>query len=103
MPEGMDAHGAEVSDALSENENEYDDEDHITKDEDDDEDDTMMDQHTSPEPGKDGSEAPKKKYDPKDPNRPRRKKARRACFACQRAHLTCGKLSQRAAVFQSRC
>jgi hypothetical protein len=33
----------------------------------------------------------KKKYDPKDPQRPRRKKARRACFACQRAHLTCGK------------
>lgn len=32
----------------------------------------------------------KKKYDPKDPSRPRRKKARRACFACQRAHLTCG-------------
>lgn len=28
----------------------------------------------------------------KDPNRPRRKKARRACFACQRAHLTCGTL-----------
>lgn len=27
----------------------------------------------------------------KDPNRPRRKKARRACYACQRAHLTCGK------------
>ncbi|KIW10782.1 hypothetical protein PV08_10081 [Exophiala spinifera] len=27
---------------------------------------------------------------PKDPNRPRRKKARRACYACQRAHLTCG-------------
>ncbi|KAJ5101520.1 hypothetical protein NUU61_003742 [Penicillium alfredii] len=26
----------------------------------------------------------------KDPSRPRRKKARRACFACQRAHLTCG-------------
>ena len=26
----------------------------------------------------------------KDPFRPRRKKARRACFACQRAHLTCG-------------
>lgn len=36
---------------------------------------------------------PKKKYDPKDPSRPRRKKARRACFACQRAHLTCGKYS----------
>ncbi|TGZ78446.1 hypothetical protein EX30DRAFT_373812 [Ascodesmis nigricans] len=26
----------------------------------------------------------------KDPARPRRRKARRACFACQRAHLTCG-------------
>lgn len=34
----------------------------------------------------------KKKYDPKDPFRPRRKKARRACYACQRAHLTCGKI-----------
>lgn len=32
----------------------------------------------------------KPKLDPKDPLRPRRKKARRACFACQRAHLTCG-------------
>jgi len=31
------------------------------------------------------------KANAKDPNRPRRKKARRACFACQRAHLTCGK------------
>lgn len=29
----------------------------------------------------------------KDPTRPRRKKARRACYACQRAHLTCGKPS----------
>lgn len=26
----------------------------------------------------------------KDPLRPRRKKARRACYACQKAHLTCG-------------
>jgi hypothetical protein len=33
------------------------------------------------------------KPNPKDPSRPRRKKARRACFACQRAHLTCGTLS----------
>ncbi|RKF76086.1 Transcription activator of gluconeogenesis [Golovinomyces cichoracearum] len=32
----------------------------------------------------------KLKLDPKDPLRPRRKKARRACYACQRAHLTCG-------------
>jgi len=30
----------------------------------------------------------------KDPLRPRRKKARRACFACQRAHLTCGECIQ---------
>ena len=30
------------------------------------------------------------KNNAKDPLRPRRKKARRACFACQRAHLTCG-------------
>jgi hypothetical protein len=30
------------------------------------------------------------KSNAKDPTRPRRKKARRACFACQRAHLTCG-------------
>lgn len=39
----------------------------------------------------------------KDPLRPRRKKARRACFACQRAHLTCGqylfKLSERLSFF----
>jgi len=27
---------------------------------------------------------------PKELFRPKRKKARRACFACQRAHLTCG-------------
>ena len=37
-----------------------------------------------------GEDAPKPKLDAKDPLRPRRKKARRACFACQRAHLTCG-------------
>ena len=33
---------------------------------------------------------PATKSNAKDPSRPRRKKARRACFACQRAHLTCG-------------
>ncbi|PKY06052.1 hypothetical protein P168DRAFT_296325 [Aspergillus campestris IBT 28561] len=37
-----------------------------------------------------GATAPAPKPNPKDPSRPRRKKARRACFACQRAHLTCG-------------
>lgn len=37
----------------------------------------------------DGSKATQK-TNVKDPSRPRRKKARRACFACQRAHLTCG-------------
>lgn len=35
------------------------------------------------------------KSNAKDPLRPRRKKARRACFACQRAHLTCGKSPDR--------
>ncbi|KAI9812235.1 MAG: Transcriptional regulator of nonfermentable carbon utilization [Thelocarpon impressellum] len=38
-------------------------------------------------PPKNASSAPS---GAKDPLRPRRKKARRACFACQRAHLTCG-------------
>lgn len=88
MPEDVEANGAEVSDAMSDNE--YDDLDHPTKDEEDDED-KMAEHNTSPEPGTEGSGEVKKKYDPKDPHRPRRKKARRACYACQRAHLTCGK------------
>ncbi|KAL6409526.1 hypothetical protein AUP68_05901 [Ilyonectria robusta] len=71
MPHEMEENGAEVSDVMSENE---DDEIYL-KDE------KMTDQ--------DGNTMVKKKYDPKDPLRPRRKKARRACFACQRAHLTC--------------
>ncbi|KAL8779035.1 MAG: hypothetical protein Q9213_007133 [Squamulea squamosa] len=37
-----------------------------------------------------GNRQTKSASNPKDPMRPRRKKARRACFACQRAHLTCG-------------
>ncbi|KAI1387509.1 uncharacterized protein F4822DRAFT_285121 [Hypoxylon trugodes] len=86
MPEDAEANGTEVSDAMSENENEYDDMEHAIKDEDI----KMNDQNTSPEPGADQSGEVKKKYDPKDPHRPRRKKARRACYACQRAHLTCG-------------
>ncbi|KAI0849706.1 hypothetical protein F5Y00DRAFT_48866 [Daldinia vernicosa] len=87
MPEDVEANGAEVSDALSDNENEYDDMEQPIKDEDA----KMTDQTTSPEPGgADHSGEVKKKYDPKDPHRPRRKKARRACYACQRAHLTCG-------------
>lgn len=88
MPEDVEANGTEVSDALSDNENEYDDMEQPIKDEDA----KMTDQNTSPEPGSaDHSGEVKKKYDPKDPHRPRRKKARRACYACQRAHLTCGK------------
>lgn len=83
MPGDIDAHMGEVSDAMSENENEYDENGTIHKDDDD----TMGDLKTE---GADGTEEVKKKYDPKDPLRPRRKKARRACFACQRAHLTCG-------------
>ncbi|KAG6005964.1 hypothetical protein E4U54_000257 [Claviceps lovelessii] len=64
----MEHHDAGLSDHVSDNEEENDS---SNKD-----DETMTDI--------------KKKYDPKDPQRPRRKKARRACFACQRAHLTCG-------------
>ena len=37
-----------------------------------------------------GQNGSKNTSNAKDPLRPRRKKARRACFACQRAHLTCG-------------
>ena len=78
MPDDMDDHSADLSDAaLSENEDESET---FSKDQD-----KMADNNT------DGNGEVKKKYDPKDPSRPRRKKARRACFACQRAHLTCGK------------
>lgn len=87
MPENVEPNGVEVSDAMSENEHEYDEIENPIKE---DEDDTMAEQHTSPENGAAGSGEVKKKYDPKDPHRPRRKKARRACYACQRAHLTCG-------------
>lgn len=85
MPEEVESNGGEVSDAMSENEHEYDDLDASLKD-----DDKMTDNDNAvkQETGPDGEV--KKKYDPKDPLRPRRKKARRACFACQRAHLTCG-------------
>ena len=75
MPHEMEENSAEVSDVMSENE---DDTETFIKDDDE----KMADQSTT---------EVKKKYDPKDPLRPRRKKARRACFACQRAHLTCGK------------
>lgn len=83
MPDEVESNGGEVSDALSENDLEYDENDASLKD-----DDKMPDNALKQESGPDGEV--KKKYDPKDPMRPRRKKARRACFACQRAHLTCG-------------
>lgn len=76
MPDEMDDHPAEVSDPMSDNEDESDT--FLREDE------TMADNAI------DGTGEVKKKYDPKDPLRPRRKKARRACYACQRAHLTCG-------------
>lgn len=41
-------------------------------------------------PSQKSSNGQKPASNAKDPLRPRRKKARRACFACQRAHLTCG-------------
>ncbi|VUC19986.1 unnamed protein product [Clonostachys rosea] len=77
MPSGIDDHVTEVSDPMSENE----DESEIYNRDDD----KMAESSNT-----DSNGAVKKKYDPKDPSRPRRKKARRACFACQRAHLTCG-------------
>ena len=43
------------------------------------------------------------KSNSKDPSRPRRKKARRACFACQRAHLTCGKGLTRSSYESAQC
>lgn len=47
----------------------------------------------SPLQANSNSSATKPASNAKDPLRPRRKKARRACFACQRAHLTCGTFS----------
>lgn len=85
----------EVSDGASENE--YSDHEHdvdlVEKEEDDN---TDMAEHNIRASEVDnngrivGIPVTKPKLDPKDPLRPRRKKARRACFACQRAHLTCG-------------
>jgi hypothetical protein len=79
----------ESSDAASENE--YDEAEAL-KDEQDD----MMAESSfiSKEENGEGdgpAQLKKPKLDPRDPLRPRRKKARRACFACQRAHLTCGR------------
>lgn len=78
----------ESSDVASEND--YDDADNSNENDDD----TMGNDQTylKQEDGDGAAPAKKPKLDPKDPLRPRRKKARRACFACQRAHLTCGKL-----------
>jgi hypothetical protein len=84
IPPAMESNDAEVSGVMSESENEYDETDAYSKDGDE----TMADSNISETVDANGEV--KKKYDPKDPMRPRRKKARRACFACQRAHLTCG-------------
>lgn len=85
----------EVSDGASENE--YSDQEQdpdVLRDEDDNS--GMAEQKIRPDADENGKAVgstvttTKPKLDPKDPLRPRRKKARRACFACQRAHLTCG-------------
>ncbi|EDU49456.1 hypothetical protein PtrSN002B_006154 [Pyrenophora tritici-repentis] len=58
-----------------------------------DQDDDMAAEQTTDRQSGDASPTQKPangKPNAKDPLRPRRKKARRACFACQRAHLTCG-------------
>lgn len=85
---------AEASDGASDND--YSDHEHLqdplslVKDEDQHA--NMAEQKLHPDAADNGETVPpaKPKFDPKDPLRPRRKKARRACFACQRAHLTCG-------------
>jgi hypothetical protein len=84
----------EVSDGASENDySEHENEPDVVGKEVDDNTD-MAEQKYRPDGGENGKSgstvASKPKLDPKDPLRPRRKKARRACFACQRAHLTCG-------------
>lgn len=94
MPDDVDENGAETSDALSDHERTEGDSIEPTNLHDDEDDEKMLADHTSPE-ASDAAVPVKKKYDPKDPSRPRRKKARRACFACQRAHLTCGKSKPR--------
>ncbi|TVY62908.1 Transcription activator of gluconeogenesis [Lachnellula suecica] len=85
----------EVSEGASENEyseHEQEEPDAVGKEEDDNTD--MAEQKFRPDGEENGragqTVTTKPKLDPKDPLRPRRKKARRACFACQRAHLTCG-------------
>jgi hypothetical protein len=56
-------------------------------------DDMAVDQKTDDgSPSQKSANGQKPASNAKDPLRPRRKKARRACFACQRAHLTCGGL-----------
>ena len=95
MSGDTDNDGPDVSDGASENE--YSDhEEDVGKEYDDSTE--MAEQKFKPETDENGkvirsSTAAKPKLDPKDPLRPRRKKARRACFACQRAHLTCGMFS----------
>ena len=109
MLEDMEPNEGEVSDGVSDNEydevnlqllrevdsNDNDNDAKYLNDEDEDMDNMTNDAKTAKSAASvDGSAAElKKKYDPKDPLRPRRKKARRACFACQRAHLTCGMFS----------
>lgn len=81
----------EVSDGASENEcSDHEHEPDVVAKEEDDNADMAEQKFNVDENGKAGSTVTKPKLDPKDPLRPRRKKARRACFACQRAHLTCG-------------
>lgn len=91
----------DISDGVSENE--YSEPEQEIEKEDDDNTD-MAEQKSRTDnngngKGLDSAAPAKPKLDPKDPLRPRRKKARRACFACQRAHLTCGMLSSSLAYY----
>jgi hypothetical protein len=65
--------------------------DYSSADDDDADIDMAAEQRTDPSgDASPGQKPASKSASAKDPTRPRRKKARRACFACQRAHLTCG-------------
>ena len=95
MSGGIEIDDPDVSDGGSENEF-SDHEQEVGREEDDNAD--MAEQQYRPDDNEnakvgESTVTAKAKLDPKDPLRPRRKKARRACFACQRAHLTCGMLN----------
>ncbi|PBP27705.1 transcription factor [Diplocarpon rosae] len=96
MSEDTEVDDAEVSDGASENDSSDHDHEPDVVDREEDDNTDMAEQRFRPDVDENGqagestATTTKPKPDQKDSLRPRRKKARRACFACQRAHLTCG-------------